>query len=164
MVLRAIIVRSLARPLLLPLFTAGVGFWFGTFDISHRITSAVISSPNPKNLPPIYRLVTYGGGLAIGSSIFVVRHKIMTPPVSFLTNPMSDGKLSVGNFLSRIKTSFNIMKAFPIRYYSVTIVGSAILTGISSAILQKNVDVGNVVKKFDHVVPKRMLDAPTQPK
>ena len=89
MVLRAIIIRSIARPLLLPLFTAGVGFWFGTFDISHRITSTIISSPNPKKLPPIYRLITYGGGIALGSTIYIVRHKIMTPPLSILTNSIN---------------------------------------------------------------------------
>ena len=92
----------------------------------------------------------------------------MTPPLSILTNSININnnniKFNIKTIFERFKTSLNALKSFPIRYYALTIVGSAVLSGISSSILQKNINVNELVQKFDHIAPKSMLVAPTPPK
>ena len=150
----------LGRPLFLPLFTCAVGFWYGTFDLCFTIAGTLIQSPDPKKLPVFYKFLTYTGGIVTGSSMILIRHFMMKPPESFLAVIDNKEPLNVTTIINRFKNNLKTLRSFPVRYYALTVVGSASIAGVATAILQKNVDIKKYNKKLSHIVPKTLLTTP----
>jgi len=121
------------------MITIGAGFWFGTADISYKLSSLVIQPP--AKIGKTSQYLSLLGGATAGSSIYAFRHIIQSSP-SFAVPMAVDNSGSVmGNiraFLSNFAASFKSLKNFPVRYYAITTVGSAMLAGVTTAILQRN--------------------------
>lgn len=129
-----------ARPVFLPMLTIGAGFWFGTADITYKISCLVIQPP--AKLGRTCKNLSLLGGVTAGSSIYIFRHIIQSPPTFMIPMEISPsgsifGTVRAGftNFFSSIKS----LKNFPVRYYALTTVTSAMLAGVTTAILQKNI-------------------------
>ena len=64
-------------------------------------------------------------------------------------------RVCVTSTIGGIKNKFNNMiisirslKGFPFQYYLITIVGSASLAGVATAVMQKNINIKKPIKNF----------------
>ena len=133
-----------ARPVFVPLATAAVGFYFGTYDLVYLMAGVLIRSPDTSDLKPISKILSIVGGMTAGSSIILLRHYMFKPPPFALPMTTATCGTTIGKIkaaYSNLRTSLRSLKGFPYAYYALTIVGSASIAGVATAILQKNMEV-----------------------
>jgi hypothetical protein len=145
----------LRKPLVLPLVSIGVGFWFGSFDISYKITRLAIQSPDPDKLPKFYKFLSYIGGTAVGSSAIILRHYVWKAPTSFLTVPHTDEAVNFTSIFNNFKSALSKLKGFPFGYYALTVALSAGAAGIASAFFQKNINITVYNNKISSLVDNK---------